>query len=204
MNRVCLKCNIEKDISQFYKSKRTKSGYENRCISCKRARENELAFINRDKIAANRRKWRSNPDNKAKEKESRSRNYIKNIDKRRAYGIQYNKDHPEVARKKRIRKSETLKGKMQGWILNARSRGIEWRLTLEYLESLERFCFYTGRELTLKIKEENTLSLDRIDSSRGYVEDNVVFCCADINKMKNKFALEYFLRIVKEINNFKN
>ena len=45
----------------------------------------------------------------------------------------------------------------------------------------------------------NTISLDRIYSSKGYVEGNVVFCCSEINIMKNKMDYDYFIKICESI-----
>ena len=44
-----------------------------------------------------------------------------------------------------------------------------------------------------------TASIDRIDSNKGYIEDNVVWVHKDINIMKNKFSKEYFLMLCKKI-----
>jgi hypothetical protein len=50
-------------------------------------------------------------------------------------------------------------------------------------------------------KEERltTASLDRIDSSKGYVIDNVQWLHRDINMMKQRFSQEYFINICKHI-----
>ena len=34
--KICNKCKIEKDFSEFYKNKTTKDGYRNDCILCKK------------------------------------------------------------------------------------------------------------------------------------------------------------------------
>lgn len=41
ITKVCFRCKIEKDISNFHKDKRQKDGYNNVCIECKKIRENE-------------------------------------------------------------------------------------------------------------------------------------------------------------------
>jgi hypothetical protein len=46
-------------------------------------------------------------------------------------------------------------------------------------------------------KGEFTASLDRIDSSKGYIEGNVQWVHKDINIMKNKFPQDYFIKICK-------
>ena len=34
MKKTCNKCNIQKDINDFYKAKSNKDGYRNECKSC--------------------------------------------------------------------------------------------------------------------------------------------------------------------------
>lgn len=70
---------------------------------------------------------------------------------------------------------------------NAKNRGIEFTLTPEQFYSLytEKYCFYTGVELT----EENR-SIDRIESDKGYTADNVVACDKDFNKRKNDITVQ--------------
>ena len=42
-------------------------------------------------------------------------------------------------------------------------------------------------------------SLDRIDSSKGYIEGNVQWVHQNINMMKNKFDNQYFIEMCKLI-----
>lgn len=88
------------------------------------------------------------------------------------------------------------------WKWGATKRGIEWKLTHNYINSLPKICFYTGLKLTNKRNRPNTLSLDRKDSQRGYVKNNVVFCCATINYMKSDLGIKEFLGWCKKITKF--
>ena len=73
----------------------------------------------------------------------------------------------------------------------------------------KRKCAYTGLGLTFpkrsnnagsKIEEnKGTASLDRIDSSRGYVEGNVQWVHKDINRMKLDYSHDYFLSLCSKI-----
>mgnify|MGYP007044016634 CR=1 FL=1 len=54
----------------------------------------------------------------------------------------------------------------------------------------------TNKERKLGI---NTASLDRIDSSKGYIEGNVQWVHKDINWMKQDFNEEYFIFLCSEI-----
>lgn len=57
-----------------------------------------------------------------------------------------------------------------------------------------------GRNNKQKLKEQ-TASLDRIDSSKGYTEDNVQWVHKDVNRMKNVFNQNYFISVCKAIAN---
>lgn len=86
------------------------------------------------------------------------------------------------------------------------SRNIEFNITIEYAWDLflkqNGKCFYTGDEIFLNSrngKEEITASLDRIDSSKGYIEGNVVWCRKDINIMKNDKSYIEFLDLCNKV-----
>ncbi len=78
-------------------------------------------------------------------------------------------------------------------------RGLSWKIPIGYLKSLPRVCFYTGIELTTLKRKPNTISLDRLDSSKGYTKKNVVFCTATVNKMKWSLSAKDFIEICKQI-----
>lgn len=93
---------------------------------------------------------------------------------------------------------------------NAIKRRLEFCVSGEYLWELfikqDRRCTISNRLLTFTSKTnpslyrgETTASLDRIDSSRGYIEGNVQWLHKDINKMKFAFSDEKFIDICKEI-----
>jgi hypothetical protein len=74
---------------------------------------------------------------------------------------------------------------------SAADRKLEFNLTFETVKRLMRYknCFYTNRPFG----DEGGLfarSFDRIDSSKGYVEGNVVSCTVDINQKKSNLSLE--------------
>ena len=73
-------------------------------------------------------------------------------------------------------------------------RKLEFNITEKTVASLLLGnCYYCGEPLADGI--------DRLDSSKGYIENNVVPCCKICNIMKNKFPLDTFLNKVKKIYN---
>lgn len=73
---------------------------------------------------------------------------------------------------------------------SAMDRKLEFNLSFESVKTLLRFptCYYTGR----KFEPEGpySRSIDRIDSSKGYIEGNVVSCTVDINGKKSNLSDE--------------
>lgn len=95
----------------------------------------------------------------------------------------------------------------------ARKRGIEYNISNEYLWKLfieqEGKCALTGHKIifTRNFRNEDikqTASLDRIDSSKGYVEGNVWWVHKDINQMKWSFTLDIFYKMCEDVINFRN
>jgi len=93
------------------------------------------------------------------------------------------------------------------WYLNkARNRKHETNLTEEYLQELwnkqNGKCAITSYDMPMYSRSTKntpyTASLDRIDSSIGYVKDNVQFVCYSVNLAKQSFdnevMLEFFNR----------
>lgn len=62
----------------------------------------------------------------------------------------------------------------------------------------ERKCALSGLLLTISNDHKiNTASIDRIDSAKGYIEDNIQWVHKHINIMKNRFEQEYFIEMCK-------
>jgi hypothetical protein len=85
------------------------------------------------------------------------------------------------------------------WKTKAVQLDKEWSVSDTYLKSLPLKCYYTGMDLTLEAHKLNTISLDRVDSSKDYIEGNVVFCCSMVNKMKNNLSVEQFVNFCEKI-----
>jgi hypothetical protein len=91
--------------------------------------------------------------------------------------------------------------------------GIEKKLNITIDEIWELFlkqdkkCALTGLTLSFPIKniatelKKSTASLDRIDSSKGYVLNNVQWVHKSINIMKNVYTQEHFIEMCKLVAN---
>lgn len=84
---------------------------------------------------------------------------------------------------------------------SARVRNLEFAVTMKYLWGVflnqNKKCALTNIKLILtKNNDINvTASLDRIDSSKGYIEGNVQWVHKDVNRMKQDFDENYFIKI---------
>jgi hypothetical protein len=86
-------------------------------------------------------------------------------------------------------------------------------IDVKYLKQLwdkqKGICPYTGIKMILpettdhyfKIRSLKKASLDRIDSSKDYVEENVEFVCCGINMAKNSFTREEMKKFIVEMKN---
>lgn len=62
-------------------------------------------------------------------------------------------------------------------------------------------CYYTKIPMILKkMSGPEQASLDRIDSSKGYIKENIVFSCVAINYAKNKFSEKDIKEFISKIN----
>jgi hypothetical protein len=87
-------------------------------------------------------------------------------------------------------------------------RNLEYSIDIDYIKDLYKkqngLCFYSGIPMEIGVhdkrdKENNGLSLDRINSDIGYKKGNIVLCCAFINAMKLNLSQESFIKTCKKI-----
>lgn len=116
-----------------------------------------------------------------------------------------NKEKVSARHKKRYNEHPfyTFKEKLQDWTSEARRKKMVWELTLGELEAMPLVCAYTGEVLTLERNKLNIVSVDRIDSNKGYTKDNVVFCCSIINIMKTYLTVAEFRDWCTKVANYK-
>lgn len=73
---------------------------------------------------------------------------------------------------------------------SAQDRKLDFDLSFESVKKLLQYqtCYYTGK----KFEDDGLMSrsFDRIDSTKGYVEGNVVACTVDINGKKSNLSLD--------------
>lgn len=89
------------------------------------------------------------------------------------------------------------------------ARNIEWNVSDEYLANLlekqKLKCALSGVDLCVsnysigskRGRAETTISLDRIDSTKGYIEGNVQWVHKSVNIMKSTLTQEQFINFCK-------
>jgi len=86
--------------------------------------------------------------------------------------------------------------RLRGVKNGARKRLLEFNLSTEYIINLlysQNFkCFYTGLLMDLTGRKRG-FSLDRIDSTKGYIEGNIVLCLRYVNTMKMDMDVNEFI-----------
>lgn len=87
----------------------------------------------------------------------------------------------------------------------AKRRGLVFTLTprqvYDKLESQGFRCVYSGRVISFKDK---SASMDRIDSSRGYIIDNIQIVHVRVNMMKMGRSHENFIALIHTINTWRS
>lgn len=92
----------------------------------------------------------------------------------------------------------------------SKKRGYEFDIDIDYIEELliqQKFrCALSGISIQVEFvgkscKDGIIASLDRIDSTKGYIRGNVQWVHKDINWMKQEFAQERFIELCKAVAN---
>lgn len=118
------------------------------------------------------------------------RYYLKNTEHIKETSRRYSKTHvPKFSR--------NIDSRLKSLHTKARNRNKDFSIPLTDLFDLWKNqsgrCVYTKLPLIATANQFNTVSLDRIDSSIGYVSGNVQLVCAAINKMKQEYSEEMFI-----------
>ena len=86
-----------------------------------------------------------------------------------------------------------------------RGRNFQFSVSIKYLWELflkqNRKCALTGTFLSF---DDHTASLDRINSSKGYVIGNVQWVHKDINFIKKHYNQNYFIKLCEGVANYTN
>lgn len=87
---------------------------------------------------------------------------------------------------------------------SALSRGLEWELTIEFVDALyelqEGRCAFSGLPIQWsEVNWDHSASIDRIDNERGYLPDNVQLVHKEINMMRGSLDSERFIELCARV-----
>lgn len=173
---ICNDCNIEKPLSDFRKDKNYPLGIRNRCkLCCAIFREQRKEHINEQKRILYKNSINDEKRTKlnVKAKELYRKNFLHSL----VYSCKAKK----------------------------RTHNVECNITIEDLELLynlqNKKCYYCNVNLNTTIGNKycDQISIDRKDSDKGHIKDNIVLSCLFCNHAKNISHIQYFNKFINTI-----
>jgi hypothetical protein len=210
-------CGNEKFLTEFTKQKQGKYGYSNVCIECRKIARRNKTNINPNTIGT-----KICNGNLCQGKELNKTEF--NNDKYTGDGLQ------SVCKKCQLHKTNVTYSKFDSFILKilndcksrvkkkaAKGRILEMDIDKDFIIDMynkkKGKCKITGNEMTFNAINEkddddschiinrNNISIDRIDSSKGYTKDNVRLICAIINSIRFNLGDDEFYEICNKVVN---
>ena len=106
--------------------------------------------------------------------------------------------------------NSTIEGRARIFLRNAKNSAAKrqqvFALTVSDIakcwEQQHGICAYSGRQMTLEAGHLETVSIERIDSTVGYIPENTILVCQAINRMKSDFSLTDFHALCADVAQF--
>jgi len=109
-------------------------------------------------------------------------------------------------RYQKYEREDSLKAVFSLFKKSAHPRGLTFDLTFEVVQALwdrqSGRCYYSGLPLVTELNSPNKVSIDRLNSSLGYTEDNVVLCTSRVNLMKRDMTVDEFREIIRTLHGY--
>ena len=137
-----------------------------------------------------------------------ARQYISKILRRHKYPITLRSNQYNTLMAKQSDDSRRLWFKEHAYKRRAKRKGILFNLTdKEFLSLVTSPCYYCGfygETRSIRTFQIEMLTIDRLDSDKGYVFDNCVPACKQCNTIKMDYSVEDFKIKIKQIYNHLN
>lgn len=125
-------------------------------------------------------------ENKEKVKAIQANYYREHREDRINNARNWVKKNPEKALETRRSFMKTPRGRLTSIKGSAKTRKIDYFLNdEEAIAMLEGSCYYCNKN--------EGISIDRVDSKKGYIKDNCLPCCKMCNYMKHVYTKENFI-----------
>jgi hypothetical protein len=140
---------------------------------------------------------------KQKQREYNKRKYQENPEKERERSRQWKKANPEKIREQvnRYRERHPIYYVLKRAKDRANKLGIEFNLTEEDI-TIPMICPYLKTPLKFELGQgyqDTNISLDRIDSTKGYIKGNIEVISTLANRMKSNATQEQLERFATEV-----
>lgn len=180
--KVCTRCRTEKSLSEFYVHKQGYLGKRAKCKICQKESNKPWVKTNAARVAEFSRRWRT--------------------------------ENPEKLEISQIKYLETAAGRAKSlWHAAHQRRPEGFTLTKEYVvHGVERgTCPISGFQFDLsaryrsrsnKSRNPYAPSLDRLDNSKGYSDENVIVVCSQVNMMRGEMSYDELMHFCRSILSF--
>lgn len=196
--KKCSKCNIEKELSEFYKDKRTKSGCTSRCKDCLKIDTKEYNENNKEKRLEYKREYRKSEKHKQYQ-ENYQREYYLN-----------NKEDIEAKRKEYIENNkEEYIARIKAWVKNTTDKQSKYKerrrnSSYEYYLNNKEKVNAKSREYYENNKHEILINKNEYKMKR-YNEDIIFRCSVNIRSSirqcfkKNTLIYNHYVAMLIDI-----
>lgn len=113
IEKICVKCGVLKEISEFQRARKNKDGYIGKCRQCMKQYSEEYAERNKEKLKKNRKVY--NKKNKERFEERNKKFREKNKDTKKEYNKMYQEKNKEKIREQKREYMATNKEKKRAY-----------------------------------------------------------------------------------------
>ena len=194
--KTCSKCNVEKELGEFYVESFKNGKLRSACKECNKQYRQD----NKEIISERKKQRYQNNKEEVLEKQKQYRQDNKEIISERNKQRYQNNRKKVLERKKQIHKNNPLRSMLKSARARAKQFGREFNIREEDIQ-LPEYCPILGIKLETSNGQasHNSYSLDRIDSSKGYVKGNIEVISFRANTLKKDATLEELKKLVEYI-----
>lgn len=217
--KTCKKCNEEKELEEFVKSKLTLDGTISTCKKClykiRHSKSHELTLKDKNCAICNKIKLAKEfPKNKrligglhcyckeCSNKKNKEKEYYKNSQQVRK---ERRKNDSKFREKLNKQGNESRKRNITTQLLNScRVRALQKNMDFNIIKEdiiIPEYCpiLLTKIECGTKDNYSNSPSVDRIDNTKGYIKGNIQVISKKANTIKNNATIEELILLSKWI-----